>query len=259
VSDTTQRPIPFERGYHEDWQIRPANYIQLDWLAHMRNFIHIWLPEGVTTSNVDKPIFILREEVDFHFFRESPDYWVHTFEKPGVISLRSECLAIPDGVALALELTNLSPDDWEDVQGGVCVQLIAAPDFADCALERTFGVTDGRRIPPVQPDRSTPWSHHFRMRESSNDNFIAVASREPGYVVAQWWEGEPVNIGGNSDPSIACIHCQPGFGRIASGATKRREGRLYLMPGTIEDAYQRYRDEIQSMESGVIRDKTLRY
>ena len=91
-----EKPFPFAAGFPTDWQIRPANYIQLDWLAYTRNFIHIWLPEGVSTGH-NTALFILSEETDFHFTRLASHQWVHTFEKPGVLSLRGECRGIiPD-------------------------------------------------------------------------------------------------------------------------------------------------------------------
>ncbi len=225
--------IPFTPGFPGDWPIRPANFLQLDWLARTRNFIHIWLPEGVATDN-GQVLFILQEVVNYDFTRPEPGVWVQSYEKAGVIALRGECRAIPDGVALALEVSNGSDQDWEHALAGICVQLAAAPDFADYALERTFSPCSGRLCPMRQPDTRAGVTHFYRPLEPAT---------APGYVVAQWWEGPPASLGGNCHPSIACIQAQPALGTIAAGTTIRREGRLYLMPGTVEDAYQRYRRE----------------
>jgi len=234
----TDHPVPFTPGFPGDWPVRPANFLQLDWQAHTRNFIHIWLPEGVAIPGGDA-VFILREVVDFRFTLPEPELWVVSYEKSGVIALRGECRAITEGVALALAITNLSETAWEETRPGVCVQLAAAPDFADPALERTVSVTDGR-LCPMAPPEHVGLTAHYHPSAPPTENFIAVASRLPGFVIAQWWEGPPISVGGNSHPSIACLHAQPAFGRIAPGETVRREGRLYLMPGTVEEAYQRY-------------------
>ena len=37
---------PFKRGYPDDYPIRPANLMQLDWMANTRNMINIWLPHS---------------------------------------------------------------------------------------------------------------------------------------------------------------------------------------------------------------------
>lgn len=234
--------IPFTPGFPGDWPVRPANFLQLDWLAHTRNFIHIWLPEGVATDT-GQVLFILQEVVNYHFTRPEPGLWVQSYEKAGVIALRAECRAVPDGVALALEVSNRGERDWEQALAGICVQLAAAPDFADEALARTFAASSGRLVLMRQPEHRTQVTHFYQPLEDATENFIAVASKTPGYVVAQWWEGPPASLGGNCHPSIACIHAQPTLGAVAAGDTVRREGRLYLMPGTVEDAYQRYRRE----------------
>lgn len=237
-----RRAVPFEPGFPTDWPVRPANSLQFDWLAHTRNFVHLWLPEGVS-SDGDHLLFILSEEVSFHFAHPTADEWVLTFKKPGVIALRGSCRNIRDGVALSLEVSNLSDRVWESVQGGVCVQLACAPDFVDLRLERTVVVADGRLVPASQPASRSGPTHHYRPRTAPTENFIAVVSRPDGYVVAQWWEGAPSGVGGNCHPSMACIHAPPAFGQLRPGQSAARSGRLYMMPGRSEDAYERFLTE----------------
>jgi len=234
--------VPFAPGFPTDWPVRPANLLQLDWQAHTRNLINIWLPEGVHADG-GRVLFILSEEVSFEFARPSADEWVLTFTKPGAVALRGACRNMQDGVALSLELTNLSDRVWENVRGGVCVQLAAAPDFVDLALERTFIVADGALAAAPQPAIRKGPTHHYHPLALPTENFIAVASRPAGYVVAQWWEGDPGGVGGNCHPSMACIHAPPAFGRLAPGESATRAGRLYMMPGSPQDAYERFLGE----------------
>jgi len=236
--------VPFTPGFPLDWPVRPANYYQLDYFAHSRNFIHIWLPEGVNPGGtVKQALFILNEEVCYRFTKTAPDCWENSFTKPGSVALRGECRNLQDGLALSLELTNLSATDWPGTGAGVCVQLIAAPDFADTELTRTYSVTDGKLHRVGQPESREKLLHFYSAKIPPTDNFIAVESTQPGYVIAQWWDSPPVSIGGNCQGSIACIHAHPTFGPIPAGKSVRREGRLYLMPGTPQDAYDRYRKE----------------
>lgn len=237
----SERPVPFTAGFPMDWPIRPANFLQLDWLAHTRNFIHVWMPEAVTSGEFT-PLFILREVASFHFSSPQKGLWVQTFEKPGTLFLQGRCRAIPEGVDLSLGLTNLSSQVWENVIADVCVQLVAAPDFVDFDVKRTFSISNGRLVPAAQPVSGQNLTHEYKMSKPATENFIAVASRTEGYVVAQWWEGMP-HVCGNCHPSIACIHADPSYGRIEPGQTVLRSGRLYLMHGTVDDARARYQKE----------------
>lgn len=238
------RPM-FQRGFPTDWRIRPANMVQFDWQAHTRNMIHLWLPEGV--GNPDGSLlFILSEEADFTFERLGEEHWAHTFEKPGSFGLRGECRAIADGVSMSLQITNLSDQRWESVAPGVCVQLAAAPDFADTTLQRTFTVSNDELVPMQQPQRTGP-THHYGCSSPATENFIAVNSDPPGYVLAQWWEGGPVSVGGNCHPSMACIHSPPALGAIEPGESATCVGGLYFMPGDVGAALERYRADVAAL------------
>ena len=239
-----QDPIPFEPGFPGDWPVRPANSLQLDWRAHTRNFIHLWMPEGISTrSEPAAPLFILNEVADYRFSRPQEGLWVQEFTKPGVLSLRGECRDIANGVSLSLRVTNFSGRPWEGVIGGVCVQLAAAPDFTDPDRERTFGTADGKLIRMGEPRGFQGLTQHFSPATAPTENFICVESREPGFVLAQWWEGDGRFVGGNCHRSITCIHAPPDFGDIGPGQSVERTGRLYLMLGSAADALERYKDE----------------
>jgi len=240
--------VPFPRGFPSDWPVRPGNFIQLDWLAATRNHIHLWLPEGVSARGHGRLLMILREEADFRFERTGEDRWRHWFEKPGLLRLEGSVAPIEHGIEMGLALTNLSDEDWRDVTAGVCVQFHAAPDFYDPERRRTF-YPSGGRLRTFEGPCSEGEGGRARFFGSGRDassphppadaGLIGIHSKDGRHVAATWWEGAR-HVGGNAHPATLCIHSDPVFGDIPAGASVSRRGRLYLMPGTPEDARERF-------------------
>lgn len=244
--------VPFKPGFPEDYPIRPSNTLQLDWYASTRNMIDIWLPEGVGCAERGSLLMILHEEADFRFERQAKGSWRHEFEKPGLLRLVAVTRPIEDGIEMELAITNLSAEGWTDVSAGVCVQFHAAPDFLDPERRRTFYLVDGRLRPLSGPTFSDPYeiNRFFRTSKDPADpaypaadvGFIAVEAADGKHTAALWWEGSKV-VGGNAHPATACIHADPQFGDIKAGATATCKGRLYLMPGTADQARKRFERE----------------
>jgi len=236
---------PFKRGYPDDLPIRPANLIQLDWHASTRNMINIWMPESVSSSSHGTLVMILREPVNYHFTRTGEDCWSYWFEKPGVLRLEGGLGAIEGGVAMALEVRNLSGQLWYDVSAGICVQLHAAPDFYDPNRERTFYLSGGRLRTMEGPCKETTAGAFYGPRlfpdyPEADVGFMGIRSEDNRYVVASWWESAST-VWGNAHRATLCIHTNPEYQDIAPGESKRRRGRLYLMAGTPEDALERFK------------------
>ena len=171
------------------------------------------------------------------------EYGSHDFDASAVMRI---AVCFPDvyEIGMSNRALKIMYNLFESVDGIACERVFAAaPDLADLALDRTFTVTDGQLTPMAQPDSRNGITSHYGPAGEATENLIIVASKRPGYVAAQWWEGAPTSVGGNCHPSIACIHAPPSFGTLEPGHSATRRGRLYLMPGTPEDAYQRYRND----------------
>jgi len=246
----SEQHIPFARGFPTDWPIRPGNVLQLDWRAMTRNKIDLWIPEAVRSRSHGTLLMILHEEACYRFERIGNDSWRHTFEKPGVLRLEGITRPIVNGIEMSLTIANCSADAWQAVSAGVCVQFHAAPDFRDPERQRTFYIGGGtlRTLAQSRVSTSGDGVCLFYGAGSSPEcppadvSFIGIHSADGHYVAATWWEGAQ-GVGGNCHPATMCIHSNPGFGDIPAGAEVTRRGRLYLMPGTPEDAWQRYRED----------------
>ena len=65
-------------------------------------------------------------------------------------------------------------------------------------------------------------------------------AKDGDYVVGLWWQGGQ-QVWGNAHRATLCIHSDPTFQDIVPGESQIREGRLYLMRGTPEDALERFK------------------
>ena len=235
---------PFKRGFPDDFPIRPANLVQLDWMASTRNMINMWLPETIACENHGMLLGILREEASYHFSQASDGSWTTSFEKLGVLTLEARITPVEEGVQLSLEIGNASRDVWEKVRACVCVQFHAAPDFYDPERKRTFYLSGGQlrtlEGPYRDPGFYGPGQHPGYPQADAS--FIGINSEDGRHVVALWWQ-EGQQVFGNAHRATLCVHTDPAFQDIAPGESAIREGRLYLMQGTQEDALRRFRDD----------------
>ena len=59
--------VIFKPGFPDDLAVRPAHALQLDMWVTERNFIDIWLPEGVFSDDNETEWFLLREFTDLRW------------------------------------------------------------------------------------------------------------------------------------------------------------------------------------------------
>lgn len=227
----------FARGHPVDIPIRQSHLVELDWMADQRNIVRTWVPENVVCVRQGIIVMVIREDVDPRWHRSEDGALCSVLNLPGRCRIEAALRSIRDGVDLTLTLTNLGEAAWQDTWAAVCTQFVAAPDFADFGRERTFIWRRGEQV--------LCGKGHFTEAagpDGADPGFMAALSRSGRYVAATGWD-RVKSVGGNDQDSISCIHSNPSFGDVASGEAVTRRGRIYMMPGTPEDALARYRED----------------
>jgi len=167
-----------------------------------------------------------------------------------------ELQAQEDFVDIRLSLRNdlassMGPIDWH-----FCVIGFECPSLANPELERTF-LFDGQQLRTL---RSMTGSNRTDMYIiAGTDDFIpevhlpfatGPVEAQASVVIVQDCSGSycaalgfdhAYNIFSNH--GNRCFHADPYFATVAPGEEVWRHGRLYLMQGTAEDAFQRYRND----------------
>jgi len=246
-TDAAADRVPFARGFPTDYAIRPANIVQFDWHVVTRNILTLWMPEAIGAREPGRLLELLREDVSFVYDRTPEGWWRQSFEKPGIMRMAGVFQEIQDGVRLVLTIENLSDRDYRDVGATVCLRFSTAPDFYDLERKRTFYVSGGKvrtyeDAPITEPEGGACRFYSPPKDYPADVSFIGIESKDGSHTAATWWQGA-VGASGNCHPATHCIHSNPGFGDIAAGQSVTREGRLYMMPGTREDAWARCRKD----------------
>jgi len=231
------------RGFPKDLPVRPAHALELDWWVTQRNFIRIWLPEGLNSDTSTTVWFLLRDATDLRWACVREGVWESRFEMPGRCEIVTRTAERDDGIDCSIRLKNLGNQTWPNAHMPVCVQLATAPDFRDPALERTFYHTKNgwRKFDPRDVKQAYPGGCHFfgSMRLNDGGDFeraeIRVASKCGKYCLAHWFDNA-VSVGGNCHETICCIHANPVAGKVAPGETKESRGWLRIRNEPVDSA-----------------------
>jgi hypothetical protein len=167
-----------------------------------------------------------------------------------------------DKMDLQIQLTNESPNSWENTVLPACFQLNESPSFCDWEGERTFVVVDGRyraitqtnRVEPVRwqnyllTERELPlqnglvYGHQPLSPQRVSNGLIGVLSKDGRSVAGVIW-----NCVGyvfyNQHPDFCCIHSQPLLGHMKPGQTKRVKGTFYLLDGGMKELEAKARED----------------
>jgi hypothetical protein len=163
-----------------------------------------------------------------------------------------------DYVDVLMTVRNISGRDWVDVYSFNCINPIAAPDFKDWTLERTWMSMDGApfrmdgttRINEGAQDTLQFYLHEDYVHVSQHvKNFKGTSpdKTDCSYIVTMSEDG--ATYMGATSPKAAylfdnldrcCIHSAPLFGDIASGTEKTVLVRFYLGHGSLVDVLLRY-------------------
>lgn len=222
-----------QRGFPQDLAVRPAHALQLDWWITQRNFINIWLPEGVFADASNCVWFLLREPTDIRWSCDAGGVWESRFTMKDRCEVVSRTREREDGIDMTVRVINLSRDTWPNTYVVVCVQLATAPDFADPRLERTWHHVNGawRKFDPASVRKAHPGGCHFFGGMKPEDR--ATLSRPEirvGSVCGRWHLShsfpEATAVGGNCHATITCIHANPVLGALKPGESKAATGWL---------------------------------
>ena len=229
-------------GFAGDLRVRPAHFFQLDVGIPQRNFIHIWLPEGVSCGG--ESLFFVPGGEESGSWEIGPDGEVCCRRQLGQsLSLESAVAETGLGAHLTIRLTNTSEEHLRDVTAQSCVQFAAAPDLRDFDLERTYwrcrgewrGFEVSRR---PQGGRCLFYSH----QESVDLPLIVVASGTGPYAAGLIFAGAN-SVNGNCQGSIGCIHSNVPAVDIPAGETAEVRGLLVIHPegrDAVLEAAQRF-------------------
>jgi len=163
-----------------------------------------------------------------------------------------------DYVDVLMTIRNISGRDWVDVYSFNCINPVAAPDFKDWTLERTWMSMNGApfrmdgttRINQGVQDTLQFYLHEDYMHVSQHvKNFKGTSpdKTDCSYIVTMSEDG--TTYMGATSPKAAylfdnldrcCIHSAPLFGDIASGTEKTVLVRFYLGHGSLVDFLLRY-------------------
>ncbi|MFA6107963.1 MAG: hypothetical protein WDA75_04250 [Candidatus Latescibacterota bacterium] len=222
-------------GFRGDRRIRPAQFFQLDVGLPDRNFIHLWLPETVSAGGETR-FFAPRGEVGGEW-EIDPEGAVHCCRELGSdLWMESVVAEVELGVRLTIRLSNRS-DQWlRGVTAQTCVQLPAAPDLRDVALERTFWRGQGRWQRFAITGRPQEGRCLFYSHDGPVDlPLVVVASGTGPYAAGLVFRGA-TSVSGNCQGAIACMHSSVPGADLPPGGMLSLKGFLILHPEGLDGA-----------------------
>jgi len=226
---TDPRPDTLPEGFPGDYRIRPAHYVQLDVGAATRNLINIWLPETVRCDG--RSVLFLPQDVRTLTYVRTPGHGVRVSgEEPGMVGWSGTVEDCPFGVAIELEIANLSGRPLAGVGASPCFQLAAAPDFRDFALERTLYRSSGRWAKLPSSTAAPLARTRFSQPDEPQDLPLIVVDSSTGPHALGLIFRSGQGIGVNCQASFGCLHSSPPSADLGPGQTWRAAGRLFIHP-----------------------------
>jgi len=214
------------------------------------------LPESIGEAS---GLILNFPEVDIHWEPPNEHGAVYcTWTTAGRISYDLWVVPYEDYVDILMTIRNLSGNTWLDVFTFNCLNPVAAPEFLDWALERTWMSKDGA---PFRMDGTTRVNDgpnktvQFYVHEDYEhvSRFVtgwqatSPDKTDCSYIVTMAADGQSYMAG--TSPKAAflfdnldrcCIHSAPNFGDMPPGSEKTLMVRYYMAQGTLADFLLRY-------------------
>ena len=237
------------------------------------NRANLWLPELIEIGATgQRPRFANDPAHPVVWLADGGRGVRYDLELPERLALAASIRADASGYALELAIGNLTGQAWPRVHAAACMQLTLAASYLDLSRERTrcvvngnlvslsdmdtiggkpeflFAIVDGhiphvRHGDPTRPDAK--WCHTAK---HPDDGFICVTTVDSSQTVWMGWEDVQF-LQNNVTPAFGCIHANPYFGDIGSGERVLRRGRVGVVDGGPDEAYDAFVAEFGSPAS----------
>ena len=208
--------------------------------------------------------------VDYHWVRHEDGSVTSTGQIETGLDYQLTMTPSTQHVAVTITVTNNTDKNYNDLVGVMCLNLrdnhcmysAHADPAGQEAMTRTYVQTQRRLKPTALTDiqRSgsggvmplyfldDPGQDHWMpdvltgygwvvSRDLLDLPLIAMLSRDRNWIAAEWFH--PVHhVRANwRQPWHGCIHADPSFGTLQPGATAQAVGRIYLLPGPLNEAW----------------------
>jgi hypothetical protein len=208
-------------------------------------------------------------------WKQENDIWSYTWPYPEGITVNVAAQLVADGLKLVYTLKNTSSNALDTVQLHTCIPTTEAPGFFPEPTvrngekiwaelyERLFLWSDGRRFSFAEARLADSESHlafvyrtaapvHWGWWVNGSETFnlplIALTSRDRRHTVALAFN-QAIWASSNVGDERACFHLFPWFGRIEPGKSVTVEGRLYILEGGPQAAFDRFQKDFPEITS----------
>lgn len=187
----------------------------------------------------------------------------HTWTSDAKIEYTARLIPHDDYVDVEMTIKNISRNNWTNVFSFNCLNPVAAEEFQDWNLERTYMSKNGN---PFRMDSTTrindgnmktvqfylhenylnvsPFVKGFKATspDKTDDTYIVTMSSDGSSYMAAT-SPNALFLFDNLDR--CCIHSATDFGDIPSGGERTVTSRFYFAKGSLDDFLSRYESEVK--------------
>ncbi len=169
----------------------------------------------------------------------------------GAATIRQTVTWSDEQIDFQLNIKNLSGQHLSALQTSMCMQRTAAPDYIDHNNSCTFLVSDQGFLPSQElafhPETLNFYGRVGHRLELVDPNLVRhleeealfVVSSDKRYVLCYAWRGAN-GIFMNRAGRVRCLHSDFRFVDVAPQQDIEAQGILFVQPGTLDQAHQRF-------------------
>lgn len=185
---------------------------------------------------------------------EEPQSWRFTWEADEAEKLEAgldfegRVVARGDVIEYALTARNVGDAPWEPGRLGLfCFKAPDSPDFVDLEAERTWVRRGGQWVTMGEVVGHQFAEHRMcgiGVGEAADQaEPIAAKFTQDGRYLAAIATHPAGSLSFNFMPTANCLHSNPAWGKLQPGDEQTVTRRIYLIAGTLDDLYARYRHD----------------